>query len=289
LSKTIAIANQKGGVGKTTTAINLAASIAMNGLKVLAIDIDPQSNLTSGLGLKSDSAENNIYELLIGRKSIHQCISKTGIDNFDVIRSDINLVGIEIEIVGMENREFILRDKIIDIIGDYDFIFIDCPPSLSLITINALTASDSVLIPVQCEYYALEGLTLLLNTIKKIKAKLKPSLDIEGYLLTMFDTRLRLSHQVADEMLKYFKDKVYITKVMRNVKISESPSFGKPVVVYDPYSIGARNYSELANEFLKKNGREVQQKYDNILTYEPPAFEIVKSDTSNQAGESKEK
>lgn len=289
MSKAIAIANQKGGVGKTTTAINLAAAIAMNGFKVLAVDIDPQSNLTSGLGLKSDSAENNIYELLIGRKSIHQCISKTGIDNFDIIKSDINLVGIEIEIVGMENREFILRDKIKDIIDDYDFIFIDCPPSLSLITINALTASNSVLIPVQCEYYALEGLTLLLNTIKKIKTKLKPSLEIEGYLLTMFDTRLRLSHQVADEMLKYFKGKVYITKVMRNVKISESPSFGKPVVVYDPYSIGARNYSELANEFLKKNGKEIQQRYDNILTYEPPAFEVIKTNPANHAGESNEK
>lgn len=275
MSKIITIANQKGGVGKTTTAINLAASVAMSGCKVLMVDIDPQSNATSGLGLKTDSIENTIYELLIGRKNARDCVTGTDIENLFAIRSNINLVGIEIEIVGMDNREFLLKNSLDEIRDEYDFIFIDCPPSLSLITLNGLTAGDSVLIPVQCEYYALEGLTLLLNTIKMVKTKLKPSLEIEGYLLTMFDTRLRLSNQVADEMQKFFSDKVYSVKIMRNVRISESPSFGKPVVVYDPLSIGSRNYNELSNEFLKRNGREVQQKYDNILTYVPPNIETV--------------
>jgi chromosome partitioning protein len=185
----------------------------------------------------------------------------------------------------MENREYVLKNRLDKIKNEFDYVFIDCPPSLSLITINALTASDSVLIPVQCEYYALEGLTLLLNTIKMIKTRLKPELEIEGYLLTMFDTRLRLSHQVTNEMEKYFKDKVYNIKIMRNVRISESPSFGKPVVIYDPYSIGAKNYTELANEFLKRNGREVMQKFDNILTYEPPSFEIVNNEPNNTKSE----
>jgi len=275
LSKIITIANQKGGVGKTTTAINLAASLAMSGCKVLMVDIDPQSNATSGLGLKTDSVENTIYEMLIGKKNARDCITKTEIENLYMIRSNINLVGIEIEIVGMEHREFLLKNSIDEVRDEYDFIFIDCPPSLSLITLNGLTAADTVLIPVQCEYYALEGLTLLLNTIKMVKTKLKPALDIEGYLLTMFDSRLRLSNQVADEMQKFFAGKVYEVKIMRNVKISESPSFGKPVVVYDPNSIGSKNYTELSNEFLRRNGREVQQRYDNILTYVPPNIEAV--------------
>jgi chromosome partitioning protein len=281
LSKVISIANQKGGVGKTTTAINLAASLALSSCKVLVVDIDPQSNATSGLGLKNDVVENSVYELLIEKKEPRDCITPTEVSNLSVVRSNINLVGIEIELVEMENREFALRNQLDKIKDDFDFIFIDCPPSLSLITLNALTASDSILIPVQCEYYALEGLTLLLNTIKRAKARLRPQLEIEGYLLTMFDTRLRLSHQVADEMEKYFKDKVYNVKIMRNVRISESPSFGKPVVVFDPYSIGAKNYTELANEFLKRNGKEVLQKFDNILTYEPPNFEVV--DRKNQS------
>ncbi len=275
MSKVISIANQKGGVGKTTTAINLAAALALCNCKVLIVDIDPQSNATSGLGLKNDIVENSVYELLTGKKEPRECISETGVNNLFVVRSNINLVGIEIELVEMENREFVLRNRLEKIKNDFDFVFIDCPPSLSLITLNALTASDTVLIPVQCEYYALEGLTLLLNTIKRTKTRLKPDLDIEGYLLTMFDTRLRLSHQVSDEMEKYFKDKVYSVKIMRNVRISESPSFGKPVVVFDPYSIGAKNYTELANEFLKRNGRGSQQKFDNILTYNPPSFEVV--------------
>lgn len=279
MAKIISIANQKGGVGKTTTVINLAASLAQCGCRILTVDIDPQSNLTSGLGLRTSSSENTIYEMLTDKKTPAQCVSNTDYENLFIVKSNINLVGIEIEIVGVENREFLLKRKLDEIKEHFDFILIDCPPSLSLITINSLTASDSVLIPVQCEYYALEGLTLLLNTIKKIKTKLQPNLEIEGYLLTMFDTRLRLSHQVSNEMSKYFRDKVYNVKIMRNVKISESPSFGKPVVVYDPYSIGAKNYTELANEFLKRNGKEVMQKFDNILTYEPPAFEIKTDET----------
>lgn len=282
MSKIISIANQKGGVGKTTTAINLAASLALCGCKILVVDIDPQSNSTSGFGQKTTSVDNTIYELLIGKKTPAQCVIKTDMENLFLVKSNINLVGIEIEIIGMDNREFVLKSRLDEIKDGFDFIFIDCPPSLSLITINALTASDSVLIPVQCEYYALEGLTLLLNTVKMIKTKLQPNLEIEGYLLTMFDSRLRLSHQVALEMNKYFQDKVYNVKIMRNVRISESPSFGKPVVVYDPVSIGAKNYTELANEFLKRNGREVQQKFDNILTYEPPEFEVIPSQEKNE-------
>jgi chromosome partitioning protein len=272
VSKIIAIANQKGGVGKTTTTINLTTALAMNGCKTLVVDIDPQSNSTSGFGMKNDEDDNTIYRLLVGNRTAADCIQGTDIEKLFIIRSNIDLVGIEIEIVGMEQREFLLKSKLDLIKADFDFIFIDCPPSLSLITLNALVASDSVLIPVQCEYYALEGLTLLLNTIKMIKTKLKPSLEIEGYLLTMFDTRLRLSNQVAAEMQKFFKDKVYNTRIMRNVKIGESPSFGKPVVLYDPFSIGAKNYNDLAIEFLSKNGIEVKKQFDNILNYVPPDY-----------------
>lgn len=267
--------------------MNLCASLSLSNCKVLLIDIDPQSNATSGLGFKTDTMENSVYELLIGNKSAAECINETEVSNLYFIKSNINLVGVEIEIVGMEGREFLLKSKLDAIKDAFDFIFIDCPPSLSLITLNALTSSDSVLIPVQCEYYALEGLTLLLNTIKMIKNKLKPSLEIEGYLLTMFDTRLRLSHQVANEMHTYFKEKVYDVKIMRNVKISESPSYGKPVVVYEPYSVGAKNYTELSNEFLQRNGKEHQQRFDVLLSYQPPQFEIVNKPSDIQDGESK--
>ncbi|MEO8515082.1 MAG: AAA family ATPase [Ignavibacteria bacterium] len=278
MSKIISIANQKGGVGKTTTAVNLTAALAASGCKVLLVDIDPQSNATSGLGFPTNRMEGSIYELLTGVTNPKDCVVPTEVPNLFIIRSNINLVGIEIEIVSMPEREFILKKKLDEIKEYFDFIFIDCPPSLSLITLNSLVASDSVLIPVQSEYYALEGLTLLLNTIKMIKSRLNPAIEIEGYLLTMFDARLRLSNQVATELEKYFQDKLYSVKVMRNVKISESPSYGKPVVVYDPLSVGARNYTELANEFLKRNGKEHLQNFDNILTYEAPKFEVVKKD-----------
>jgi chromosome partitioning protein len=239
------------------------------------VDIDPQSNATSGLGLKNTSMENSVYELLIGSKSPAECISQTDVENLSMVKSNINLVGVEIEIVGMDSREYILKDRLKDIREMFDFVIVDCPPSLSLITLNSLVASDSVLIPVQCEYYALEGLTLLLNTIKMVKGRLNPHLEIEGYLLTMFDTRLKLAHQVAGEMDKYFADKVYPVKIMRNIKVSESPSYGKPVVVYEKFSIGAKNYTELANEFLRRNGKEHMQRFENILTYDAPTFEVV--------------
>jgi chromosome partitioning protein len=286
LSKIISIANQKGGVGKTTTAVNLCAALASCGCKVLLVDIDPQANATSGLGFPTNKMEGSVYELLTAARSPKECVSETEVPNLFIIRSNINLVGIEIEIVGMENREFVLKTKLDQIKEHFDFVFIDCPPSLSLITLNALVASDSVLIPVQSEYYALEGLTLLLNTIKMIKSRLNTALEIEGYLLTMFDARLRLSNQVAAELEKYFQEKLYPIKVMRNVKISESPSYGKPVVIYDPLSVGAKNYIELANEFLKRNGRENLQKFDTMLTYDAPKFEVVEKinpNTENKA------
>jgi chromosome partitioning protein len=275
LSKIISIANQKGGVGKTTTAVNLCAALAECGCKILLVDIDPQSNATSGFGFPTNVMKGSVYELLTGATAPKECVTHTEIPNLFMIKSNINLVGIEIEMVGMPSREYVLKSKLDEVKEYFDFIFIDCPPSLSLITLNSLVASDSVLIPVQSEYYALEGLTLLLNTIKMIKSRLNPEIEIEGYLLTMFDARLRLSNQVAVELEKYFREKLYPVKVMRNVKISESPSYGKPVVIYDPLSVGAKNYTELANEFLRRNGKEHLQKFDNILSYDAPKFEVV--------------
>ena len=258
MGKVIAIANQKGGVGKTTTAINLAASLAATEHSTLLIDIDPQANCTSGIGLEPKNVESSIYEALIGEVSAQETVLSTEIPFLDVIPSHINLVGAEIEMIDVMEREKILTNAIKRVRRKYDFVVIDCPPSLGLLTLNSLTAANSVLIPVQAEYFALEGLGQLLNTIKIVRQHLNPDLEIEGVLLTMFDTRLRLSNQVAQEVRRYFGDKVFDTIVQRNVRLSEAPSFGKPVILYDAASKGSRNYMSLAREILEDNQRYLQ-------------------------------
>jgi chromosome partitioning protein len=251
MAKIISIANQKGGVGKTTTTINLSSLFAAAEKRTLLIDIDPQSNSSSGLSVTNHTP--SVYEVLVGMKNINEVIITTFMPHLDMLPSNINLVGAEIEMVDIENREGLLRSALDKIENNYDYILIDCPPSLGLLTLNALTASDSVIIPVQCEYFALEGLGQLLNTINIVKKHFNKDLSIEGVLLTMFDTRLRLSHQVAEEVRRYFGEKVYKTVINRNVKISEAPSYGKPIILYDAISSGAQNYMSLASEILSKN------------------------------------
>ncbi|MCB9018652.1 MAG: AAA family ATPase [Paludibacteraceae bacterium] len=255
MGKIISLANQKGGVGKTTSTVNLAAALAVMEKKVLIVDADPQANASSGLGLDVKNLKNTIYECLVDKIDVRSAICDTDIEFLKIIPSHIDLVGAELEMVNLPDRETILRKILLSIRDDFDYILIDCSPSLGLITLNALTANDSVIIPVQCEYYALEGISKLLNTIKIVKSKLNPNLEIEGFLLTMYDPRTRLNNQVVDEVQRHFGDMVFKTIIQRNVKLGEAPSFGQSVISYDAASKGAQNYMDLAKELVAKDAQ----------------------------------
>ena len=252
MSKTIAIVNQKGGVGKTTTSMNLAASLATLEKKVLLVDADPQANASSGMGVDVSKVEQSIYNALLGQVDIREIIYTTDIEGLDIVPSHINLVGAEIELLNFKNQERILKDAFAPIVGDYDYILIDCSPSLGLITVNALTAADSVIIPVQCEYFALEGISKLLNTIKIVKSRMNPRLEIEGFLLTMYDSRLRLANQVYEEVKRHFRELVFKTVIQRNVKLSEAPGHGVPAILYDADAPGSKAHLALAQEIIEK-------------------------------------
>ena len=250
MGKTIAIANQKGGVGKTTTSINLSACLAEKGKKVLVIDTDPQGNTTSGFGIDKNNLDNTIYELILGECSISDCIIKKVMDNISVVPSNVNLAAAEIELIGIDKKEYILRKEVDYIKDEYDFIIIDCPPSLNMLTINAMTTADSVLVPIQCEYYALEGLSQLIHTINLVKERLNPELSMEGVVFTMYDSRTNLSMQVVDNVKENLKQKIYNTLIPRNIRLAEAPSHGMPINIYDAKSAGAEAYMQLAEEVI---------------------------------------
>ena len=252
MGRIIAIANQKGGVGKTTTAINLSASLASLGKKVLAIDMDPQGNMSSGLGVDKNEVEKTVYDLIIGNIGIEECIYEEVIENLDVLPSNIDLSAAEIELIGVDNKEYILRDKVNKVKEKYDLIIIDCPPALSMLTINAMTTSDSVLVPIQCEYYALEGLSQLIHTIELVQERLNPNLEIEGVVFTMYDARTNLSLQVVENVKDNLNQNIYKTIIPRNIRLAEAPSYGMPINLYDPKSTGATSYMLLAEEVIHK-------------------------------------
>lgn len=254
MGRAIAVANQKGGVGKTTTAINLAACLAEAGQHVLIIDMDPQGNTTSGFGFDKNDLENTVYELLVGDAELEECIIKDAIEHMDMLPSNVNLSGAEIELIGIDRKEYILRDKIQEVRDDYDFIIIDCPPSLSMLTINSMTTADTILVPIQCEYYALEGLSQLIHTINLVRQRLNPNLEIEGVVFTMYDARTNLSLQVVENVKANLKQTIYKTIIPRNVRLAEAPSHGKPIIAYDKRSSGAEAYRLLAEEVINREG-----------------------------------
>lgn len=256
MSRIIAIANQKGGVGKTTTAINLSSCLAAKGKKVLAIDMDPQGNMTSGLGVEKDQVENTVYDLIIGKAGIEDVLCKEVIENLDVLPTNIDLSAAEIEMIGVENKEYILRDEVGKVRDQYDYVIIDCPPSLNMLTINAMTTADSVLVPIQCEYYALEGLSQLIHTIELVQERLNENLKMEGVVFTMYDARTNLSLQVVENVKDNLEQTIYKTIIPRNIRLAEAPSYGMPINLYDPKSTGAESYMLLADEVIHKGEEE---------------------------------
>lgn len=268
MARIIAIANQKGGVGKTTTAINLSACLAERNKKVLTIDIDPQGNTSSGLGIEKNKLNNTIYQMVIGECTLEECRLQTPINNLDILPSNVNLAGAEIELIGVEGREFILKKQVDKIRDEYDFIIIDCPPSLNTLTVNAMTTADTVLVPIQCEFYALEGLTQLIHTINLVKQRLNPLLEMEGVVFTMYDARTNLSLQVVENVKSNLKQNIYKTIIPRNVRLAEAPSHGLPINLYDPKSAGADGYRQLASEVIEKDESEEYAKNEiNEIKY----------------------
>ncbi|MBE5966189.1 MAG: ParA family protein [Lachnospiraceae bacterium] len=259
MARVIAIANQKGGVGKTTTAINLSACLAEKNKKVLTVDIDPQGNTSSGLGIDKNKLQNSIYQMLIGLCTLEDCRIVNQYDNLDILPSNVNLAGAEIELIGIDHREYILKKQLERINKDYDFILIDCPPSLNTLTVNAMTAADTVLVPIQCEFYALEGLTQLIHTINLVKQRLNPSLEIEGVVFTMYDARTNLSLEVVENVKENLRQNIYKTIIPRNVRLAEAPSHGIPINLYDPKSAGAEGYRQLADEVIDKEKNDLEE------------------------------